>query len=264
MTPRIVAIVQARMRSSRLPAKVLADLRGMPMIARVVRRVRAIPRVSEVVVATGAHEANRPLVDAGRTLGVAVFAGSEDDVLDRYYQAAREHRADVVVRITADCPLLDPEVSGRVVHRYLAGDVDMAANVYPPTFPDGFDTWVVSMAALERAWREARLRSEREHVMPYIAKHTESFRVANVASPTDLSAHRWTVDEPEDLAFVCRVYEALDRGEGMFSTREVLDLLAREPGLRGLNAGIGRDEGYAKSLREDAIVSVLPADQPKA
>src|SRR5207237_3343974 len=109
--PRIVAIVQARMRSSRLPAKVIADIGGMPMIARVVHRVRAVPGVSEIVLATGTHDANRPLVEAGRAAGVAVFAGSEDDVLDRFYQAAREHAADVVVRITADCPLLDPTVS---------------------------------------------------------------------------------------------------------------------------------------------------------
>lgn len=254
---RVVAIVQARMRSSRLPGKVLMDIADQPMIARVLHRVRAIRGVDAVVLATGAHEANQPLVEAGRVAGVSVFAGDEDDVLDRYYRAAQEHAADVVMRITADCPLLDPEVSGRVLTRYLAGDVDMASNVYPPTFPDGLDTWVFSATALERAWCEARLRSEREHVTPYIAKHADLFRLANVASPVDLSAHRWTVDEPVDLTFVRRVYGALDRGDGMFTMAEVLDLLAREPELRGLNKGIGRDEGYAKSLREDA--SPVPA-----
>jgi spore coat polysaccharide biosynthesis protein SpsF (cytidylyltransferase family) len=251
---KTIVILQARLGSTRLPAKVIADLSDKPLLARVVARARRIPGVDQVVLATTGLPEDRKLIAIAKEWDLPVYAGSPEDVLDRYYQAARTFSADVIVRVTADCPLLDPEVSGRVVVRFGQGDVDYAGNVNPPTFPDGLDTEVFSRDALERAWSEARLQSEREHVTPYIRNHPDRFRLANVQNDIDLSAHRWTVDEPADLTLIRRIYEHLSGEAGeFFGMADVLALLERQPDLRDINAGIARDEGYAKSLREDEI-----------
>ncbi|MBI4789816.1 MAG: glycosyltransferase family protein [Chloroflexi bacterium] len=249
-----IVILQARMGSTRLPGKVMADLLGKPLLARVIERAQMIPGIDRVVVATTTAERDRPLLDLAKEYHAEGFAGSEDDVLDRYYQAARQVGAEVVVRLTADCPLLDPDVSARVLARFLQGDVDYVCNTLPPTFPDGLDTEAFSFAALGRAWREARLTSEREHVTPYIWNHPAEFRIANVTHAVDLSRLRWTVDEPQDLEFVRAVYARLHcDGNPPFGMNDVLALLAREPTLTRINTGFARNEGYAKSLREDGI-----------
>ncbi len=247
-----VAIIQARMGSTRLPGKVLADVCGRPLLARVIERARAIQNVDRVVVATTAGDHDRSVLEVARQHGVDAFAGNEDDVLDRFYQAAKAYCAQMIVRLTADCPLLDPGVSGRVVAVFSSGAYDYVSNTLTRTFPDGLDTEVFSFAALDRAWTEAGLVSEREHVTPYIWKHPEHFRVANVSGERDLSEHRWTVDEPRDLEFVRAVYAKL--GEGDFGMAEVLGLLASHPELSTVNAGITLNEGYLKSLREDRLV----------
>jgi spore coat polysaccharide biosynthesis protein SpsF len=250
---KTIAILQARLGSTRLPAKVIADVCGKPLLARVVERTRRIPGIDQVVLATTNLPDDEKLMALAGEWRLTAFAGSPDDVLDRYYQTARAFDADVVARVTADCPLLDPTVSGRVVARFRDGDVDYASNVRPPTFPDGLDTEVFSFAALERAWREARLQSEREHVTPYIWKHPERFRLANVANDVDLSAHRWTVDEPADLVLVRRIYEQLSAETGeSFGMADVLELLRRMPSLQSINAHFTRNEGYAKSMRDEA------------
>lgn len=247
-----IAIIQARVGSTRLPGKVLADLCGRPLLAQVIERAKLIRGLDRVVVATTTAERDRPLLELAGRCGAEAFSGSEEDVLDRYYRAAQSFGAETVVRLTADCPLLDPEVSGRVLARFRQGDVDYASNCRPPTFPNGLETEVFSFAALERAWSEAVLTSEIEHVTPYIWKRPQSFRLANVTSPVDLSALRWTVDEPQDLEFVRAVYGRLHReGAPPFGLAEVLALLEREPGLSNINLGFARNEGYAKSLRED-------------
>jgi spore coat polysaccharide biosynthesis protein SpsF (cytidylyltransferase family) len=247
-----IAILQARMGSTRLPGKVMADLAGKPLLARVIERAQAIPNIQRVVVATTTAERDKPLLALAERYGVLGFAGGEDDVLDRYYRAVRTFGADVIVRLTADCPLLDPGVSARVLARFALGDVDYACNTLPPTFPDGLDTEVFSFAALERAWREAKLTSEREHVTPYIWKNPTQFRLANVTNDVDLSALRWTVDESQDLEFVRAVYSRLYReGKSLFAMKDVLALLEREPKLREVNAGFARNEGYIKSVREN-------------
>jgi spore coat polysaccharide biosynthesis protein SpsF len=251
---KTTVILQARMGSTRLPGKVMADLSGKPLLARVIERAQAIRGIDQVVVATTIAERDRPLLDLARRYGAEAFAGSEDDVLDRYYQAAQAFGAEVLVRLTADCPLLDPAVSERVLARFRQGDVDYACNTLPPTFPDGLDTEVFSFAILERAWQEAKLTSEREHVTPYIWKNPAKFRQANVLNEVDLSSLRWTVDEPQDLRFVRAVYARLHHeGASLFGMADILTLLEREPGLDNINTGFVRNEGYAKSLREDRV-----------
>lgn len=248
--------MQARIGSTRLPRKVLQDIGGRPMLARVVERARQVPGASRVLVATTTEAQDAVIMDMAAALGVEIVAGSETDVLDRYYQAARRFRADVVVRVTADCPMLDPAVSGRVIARILEGGVDYVTNCQPPTYPDGLDTEAVVFSALECAWREATLMSDREHVTPFIWKRPESFRTARLLNAPDLSAHRWTVDDERDMAFVREVYGRLLPLRGpCFGMAEVLALLEREPGLRAINADIARNEGYATSLAKEEETS---------
>lgn len=250
---RTVAIVQARMASTRLPGKVMMDIAGRPMLAHVVGRAQRAERLDEVVVATTERPEDNAICAWGDRAGVRVFRGSEQDVLDRYHATARATNAELIVRVTADCPLLDPGVIDAVVAAYRPGDHDYVSNVEPPTYPDGLDTEVFPFAVLDRAWREATLGSEREHVTPYVRKRPREFRQHNVVSPRDLSDLRWTVDEPRDLAFVRGIFARLP--EGRLDHAAVLDLLAREPDLALINAGIQRNEGYLKSLREDSLAA---------
>ncbi len=257
----IAAIVQARMGSSRLPGKTLADVAGRPMLARLVERARRIDGVQAVIIATTDQPADDAIVAFAAQAGLSVHRGSETDVLDRVHGAAARFGVSVIVRVTPDCPILDPVIAGRVLARFRAagGALDYVSNTQPPTFPDGQDTEVFSFAALATAWREARLASEREHVTPFIWKQPQRFRVANVTHAENLSHLRWTVDEPADLEFVRAIYRRLG-AEQPFGMPEVLELLAREPALFDLKRSLTRNEGYAKSLRADRAAGDAPGD----
>lgn len=250
-----VAIIQARIGSTRLPGKVLLDIAGRPTLVHVLERVQAIVGVDAVVVATTTDVKDDPVAEMATKAGAAVFRGSEDDVLDRFYQAACRNGATAVVRVTADCPLLDPQVSSLVLRRYQEGDVDYVSNFFERrTFPDGLDTEVFGVAALERAWREARYRSEREHVTPYLWKHPELYRLAGVQSQEDLSMYRWTLDEPQDLEFMRALWRYLPSQGGCPGMTAVLEVLKRHPELLGINGRLESNAGYAKALREDEVV----------
>lgn len=229
------------------------DVAGEPMLIRVIQRVKAITGVDEVVLATTNAEQDRALLDMAADYHVPAYAGSEDDVLERYYQTANAFESHTIVRVTGDCPLLDPEVSGRVLERFLQGDCDYASNTLKPTFPDGLDTEVFSVQALTRAWQEASLKSEREHVTPFIWKNVDKFRTANVENHLDLSALRWTVDEPEDLEFARLIYRRFTGSRPDFGMADVLDFLESHPEVASINAGFDRNEGYFKSLRHDGV-----------
>jgi len=261
MAPRVLAVVQARLGSTRLPGKALMTIAGRPMLAHVLARALAVPGVDLTVLATTASPEDDALVEVARSEGVPSVRGSVEDVLDRFRAALRAHPADAIVRVTADCPLLDPGVSGLVVRDYLAhrDDVDYASNIEPPTFPDGLDTEIVSAAALERAWREARRPSDREHVTTYVRDRTHGFRLRTVVHDEDLSAHRWTVDEPRDLEFVRAVHaELAPDGRRIFGMQEVLHLLRRRPELSMLNIGIARNEGLARARQRDLAAMRTP------
>ncbi len=250
MAVQVLAAVQARLGSSRLPGKALMPIAGRPMLFHVIARTRAVPGVDKTVLATTVDPADNALVDLARSLGVPSVRGSVEDVLDRFHSALLEHPAEAILRATADCPLLDPDVSGLVVRKYLEhrDEVDYVSNVEPPTYPDGLDTEIFSAAALERAWREARLPSDREHVTTYIRNERNGFRHLNAEHDEDLSMHRWTVDELRDLEFVRAIYDELaPDGQRIFGLREVLELLRRRPELVAINAGIRRNEGLERS-----------------
>ena len=227
---RVVAIIQARMGSTRLPGKVLKDLAGEPMLTRVVHRTCRAKTLDKVVVATTTQPTDDVIVQLCETQGWDYFRGSEEDVLDRYYRAALAYAAEVVVRITSDCPLIEPEVVDEVVQAFLERQphVDYACMHVPQrTFPHGLDLQVMRFDVLERAWREAQNPAWREHVVSYIDHNQELFRIHGVTSEVDYSHMRWTVDWPEDLAFVRQIYDHF--GHDRFSWHDVLALLDEYP-----------------------------------
>lgn len=245
----IVGVLQARLSSRRLPGKVLADVVGRPMILRQVERLLRARRMDALVIATTSDPSDAPLVAACEAEGLRVHRGSVDDVLTRVLDAAPE--AEHIVRLTADCPLADPAVIDAVIEAHLASGDDYTSNALVRTFPDGLDVEVVRRAALAAAARDAELPSEREHVTPFLYGHPERFRLGHVTRADDLSALRWTVDEPVDLTFVREVYGALYPQNPAFSTDDVLALLRARGELTELNRHIPTNEGYTRSLAED-------------
>jgi glutamate-1-semialdehyde 2,1-aminomutase len=240
---KVVALVQARMGSTRLPNKVMRTVEGLPLVELLLRRLSKAKRLDAIALATSVDPRNDPLAEHVRKLGFAVERGSENDVLDRFLQAARAQRADVVVRVTGDCPLVDPGLVDEVVAGFQAAGVDYYSNVAPPTYPDGLDLEVFTVAALERAARETQKPYDHEHVTPYL-RESGRFTTANHRSPVDLSAQRWTVDEAADLAVIERVF-ARFRPRLDFSWTEVLELRRREPELFLANQDLTRNEGAA-------------------
>lgn len=236
---RAGAIVQARLGSVRLPGKVLAPIEGRSMLARVVERLRACAALETIVVALPDGPENAPLAAEAERTGAAVWCGPERDVLARVLGAANANAVDPIVRITADCPLLDPSVVERTLAEYraLAPGVDLVCNTWPRRWPRGLDTEVVAREALARADLLEADPAVREHVTLAIYRRPETFRIAGLAAERDLSHHRFTVDTPKDLAFVRAVYRALG-GEHPFGLRDVLELLEARPDLAGLNSGI--------------------------
>ncbi|HEX3265836.1 MAG TPA: glycosyltransferase family protein [Candidatus Limnocylindrales bacterium] len=238
--PRVVAIVQARMGSTRLPGKVLLPLAGRPMVLHVAERAARIPGVDGVLVATPDGPDDAPLQDVLGANGIDWVSGPSDDVLRRYAIAAAAADADVVVRITSDCPLLSPVVSGRVVAAFLEGGADYASNTLQRTWPRGMDTEVLGREALDAVDAAATEPFEREHVTPAIWQHPERFRLRSVRGSEDLSQLRLTVDTAEDFQLVETVFETLGRDD--VELDEVLGLLRRRPDLAALNAGVAQKE----------------------
>jgi spore coat polysaccharide biosynthesis protein SpsF len=239
-----LAIIQARMGSTRLHGKVLLDLGGATVLARVVRRLERSQQIGKIVVATTTAPADEAIVGECERLQVSSFRGSEDDVLDRYFQAARLYPAGTVVRITSDCPLIDPTLVDETIRVFGDEHADYASNVSPRTYPRGLDTEVFTYSALERAWREARAPYEREHVTPYLYEHPETFRLASLSGDVDHGHYRWTLDTPEDLELLRTIYSRFDNRDD-FRWQDAIALIEREPELAELNSQV-----LQKSLRE--------------
>lgn len=234
---KIVAIIQARMGSTRLPGKVLKDLAGDTVLARVVNRTRRSKLLNEVVVATSVLSADDAIARECERLGVAYYRGDEIDVLDRYYQAAQRFAADVVVRITSDCPLIDPEVVDEVIRAFLEQHTDYASNALRRTYPRGLDVEVFSADVLGRAAGCANGAYQRTHVTPYMYENPGLFKIASLTAETDSSAYRWTLDTVEDLAMIRAVYENFGNRDDV-GWREVLQFIENHPELAKINSGI--------------------------
>jgi len=231
----ILGILQARMSSTRLPGKVLEPIMGRTLLACQIERVRRSRGIDRLVVATSCNPEDLPIADECRKQNIDVYRGDLYNVLDRFYQAARRYHAEHIMRLTGDCPLIDPQIVDALISFYLEAECDYASNCRPPSYPDGLDAEVFTFAALENAWRESTLPEEKEHVVVHIITHPERFKIANYRYSRDLSRLRWTVDEPEDLEFVRRVYEALYPKKPAFTMDDVLDLLDRRPELIQIN-----------------------------
>lgn len=245
-----VAIIQARMGSTRLPGKVLADIGGKPMLQRVIERVKAAQSVDQVVVATTSAKEDDVLAEYVRNeAGCDVFRGSADDVLARFYLCAKLYRAEIVIRATADDPLKDPQIIDKAASQLIADPkLDYCSNTIDPSYPEGLDIEAIRFSALERAHLEAKLASEREHVTPYVWKNTDSFNALNFKYERDLKDWRWTVDRPEDLEFMRQVFQAF-RDRPLVPFQDVIDWLDANPRIRLINSGIHRNEGYLKSIQ---------------
>jgi spore coat polysaccharide biosynthesis protein SpsF len=256
-TGKILAIIQARMGSTRLPGKMLlpiVDNKGA--LELMLERVRRSKQLQKIVVATTSSPSDDRLVDLCKRLGCEYFRGDENDVLERYYQAALAFGpTEAIVRLTGDCPLHDADVIDLVVGEYLKGGYDYVSNTQKYTFPDGLDVEVFSFLVLERVRQEARLKSEREHVTSYIWKHPDMFKIVNVEYEKNLFGKRWTLDEKEDYEFIKHIYKNLYKKKPAFGMKEVLEFLAKHPELEEINKHISRNQGYMKSLKEDKILN---------
>lgn len=254
---RIVAIIQARMGSTRLPGKVLKPILGRPMLWHIVQRVRWVTGVVEVVVATSDQPGDNPIQRFCREYGIASFAGSENDVLDRFYHTAVKYEGDPLIRITGDCPFVDPGVVGRLLELYGTGRYDHvgvatgagAIFLDGGRFPDGLDAECFSFAVLERAWRGATEPSDREHVTPYMWRAPGQFRVGTLKSEKDYSHLRWTVDNESDFQLVSQAYEALYQEDKPFLMADILRYLASHPELAEINESFVGQEGYLEVWR---------------
>jgi glutamate-1-semialdehyde 2,1-aminomutase len=238
---KIVALVQARMGSTRLPNKVMKRIGAIPMIELLLSRLARASEVDQIIVATSGDERNLPLVEHVRKLGYACEQGSENDVLDRYVQAAKKHQADVVVRITGDCPLVDPDLVDEAIRLFKNTDLDYLCNNYPPSYPDGLDIEICTFKSLEKAWQETNEPFDREHVTPYLRKPGK-FNIDTKHNNKDLSALRWTVDEPADFTVIEKVFQHFHPRID-FSWLDVLHLQHQQPTLFDLNQNIMRNEG---------------------
>jgi len=256
----VIAFVQARMGATRLPGKVMADIAGHPMLWHVVNRARGSRTVSRVVVATSTARADDAIAGFCKNHSIDCYRGAEDDVLDRFYRAASEFGADPVVRITSDCPLIDPQVLDRVVSVFLQGGSDYVANILRYTYPDGMDVEVFSFSALKTTWKEATQHGDREHVTPYM-RNSGRFRLLNVENDREMPAqHRWTVDEEADLNFVRAVYGGLSANGRCFRMEEVLAFLDKHPHIAEINRRIVRNAGYYESLAKEPAMEPISRD----
>lgn len=248
---RTVAIVQARMSSTRLPGKVLEPIAGRPGIVFMCERLKRARRLDAICVATSSDTSDDLLARCVEAMGISLFRGDLDDVLNRFIGAARQERAEVIVRLTGDCPLIDPVLVDRVIEARERGDYDYASNVAPPTYPDGLDIEVMTLAALERAHREAGSASEREHVTTYLREAAGYSRHCH-RGLVDLSGLRWTVDYPDDLAFVQQLTAALTIDP---IAADLYDFLRAQEASELRNAAHRRNEGLAASLERQSAVA---------
>lgn len=255
MTVKNLCIIQARYGSTRLPGKVLLPLGGKTVIEQVISRTNQVKKIDKIILATTTKKEDNALEQICLKAGTDCFRGSEDDVLDRYYQAAKKFGGKNIIRITGDCSLVDPEIIDKVIDLYEKSGVAYATNVIPPTFPDGLDTEIFSFEVLEKAWRETKMTSQREHVTIFLWQHPEIFKQKHLNNEIDLSAHRWVLDNPEDYEFIKQVFAKLYPVKPNFKLADLLEFFANNPEIEKINNMINRNEGLKKSIREDKIIS---------
>ncbi len=235
---RNVVIIQARMGSTRLPGKIMLPLCGKTVLEHDINRVSAATRMDDIVVATTTKPADDVVAEEALRLGVKVFRGSEDDVLSRYYLAAKAHDAETIIRITSDCPLYDPQLLDEMIGTFQQSRCDYLSNCLVRSYPRGLDTEIFTFAALEKAYNEATEQVQKEHVTPYINQRPELFLIEDYVADTNHADLRWTLDTQEDFDFITAIYNALYPANPLFTTNDILQLLEEKPALKTINAHI--------------------------
>jgi spore coat polysaccharide biosynthesis protein SpsF (cytidylyltransferase family) len=250
-----IAIIQARTGATRLPNKVLMKLEDKTVLEHVIDRVSQSKLIDKVIVATTISKNDLNIVKLCAEKGINVICGSENDVLDRYYQAARLFNPENVIRITADCPMHDSHVIDEVIERHIKDKSDYSSNVLEETFPDGLDCEIMKFSVLKEAWQEAKLTSQREHVTQYII-HNKKYKKTSIVSKENHGNERWTLDTEQDLKFIQMVYKELYTSKPYFEYSDVIELLDKKPEIRKINQNSVRNEGLIKSLQEDRVAEL--------
>ena len=247
---KATAIIQARMTSTRLPGKVLMEVLGRPLLSYQIERLRFCKRIRDIIIATTTNKEDDPVAELAHKEGLKTFRGSEDDVLDRYYQAAKQYEAGYIMRLTADCPLIDPAHLDKMIKTFFLKNADY---IFPsPTHAEGIDAEVFAFRALEIAHNYSKLGSEREHVTQYFHNNPEMFRIVRLENKSDDSKYRFTVDEKEDFQVVKSIIEELyNTKDSPFGVEEIKTFLDNHPDMFNLNSHITRNEGLIKSLEKD-------------
>ena len=252
---KYLVMIQARCGSTRLPNKVLKELCGKPALEQMIRRVQRSSKVDEVMVITSIEKANLPILKLCSEIGIRVSVGSEDDVLDRYYQTAKLLNPEYVIRLTADCPCFDSGLLDLAIEQ-MDEEADYCG-MLSESFADGLDFEIMKFSALKKAWKEAIHSFEREHVTQYIIRHPELFKLQNFESPIGyFGNHRWTVDEPEDFEVVLKIYDYFFNicNKDLFDYKDIIQFLEDNPEIMNLNSKYSRNEGLKKSIKNDFIV----------
>jgi spore coat polysaccharide biosynthesis protein SpsF (cytidylyltransferase family) len=250
---KVIAILQARCNSSRLPNKVLLPILGKPMIQWQIERLSRCKNIDKLIVATSEESSDLPLVELCDDIGIPVYRGSLNNVLERFYQVAIQNEPEFIVRLTGDCPLIDPMIVDEVIEFINLGSFDYVSNSIEPSYPDGLDVEVFSFNTLKNIYANAKISSEKEHVTLHVANNRNKFKIGIYRNPTDLSHHRWTVDEPSDFKLVTAIFEGLAHLKGDFLMIDVLHFLEKNQELQSLNHNIMRNEGLLKSIIQDKI-----------
>lgn len=250
----IYAMIQARMGSTRLPGKVMKNIVGSPILEHLINRVKSSEMIDNIIIVSSDSPENESISDFCNENNVKFFAGNEDDVLDRFYQAGLSYNLnddDIIVRITGDCPLIDPLLIDNIITQHINENNDYTSNVIIRSFPDGLDCEVFNFSILKDIWSKSNLKSEREHVTLYVRNNSDYYKIGDYVSDKDLADLRWTLDEKEDFIFIETIYEKLFNKDSLFSTEDILELLEKEPELTNINNMYECNEGLSKSLKED-------------
>ncbi|KNZ42658.1 cytidylyltransferase domain-containing protein [Acetobacterium bakii] len=260
----VIAIIQARTGSTRLPGKIFMEFSGKSNLFHVYNRVQKSKKIDNVIIATTDKKVDDAVFEFCVKEKINCYRGSEDDVLDRFYRCCKPldlSKKDIIVRITADCPLIDPVIIDEVIAFFEENQYDYVSNGIEPTYPDGLDVEVFSFYALKKSWEAAKLLSEREHVTPYIINNEKLFKIGSYKNNTDLSHFRWTLDEIEDYQLIGEIYKNLYSEDKMFTTQDILSFLNDKPQLKMINSKYARNEGYLKSIEEDKKIESSDLDE---
>jgi len=258
---KVIAFVQARMGSNRLPGKVLKEIEGSPLLGILINRLKFCSLLNNIVIITSGSPKDDIIVDFCKKEGIEYFRGPEDDVLGRYYWAAYEYKADIVVRITADCPLIDPRIVDKMVGTFLSKKCDFLSNMepLPNTYPDGMDVSVLDFKALEKGWKEANRPSEREHVIFYFYKNPDKFKILKMECEQDYSDYRFTVDYPEDYELIKMLMLKLKEKEKFGHLEDLIEIMEENPELKQINSGHRIGEGWQLSFAKDEQIEKIQA-----